>query len=324
MDPQGTFTGSVTVALSGSPGFSMWISGRPQVGQLLTASFRQVTTPVDSWSYQWQRCDAVGSSCVDLALENASDHRATEADVGSTLRVKVTGTNAKGSWTAQSDPSPLIVGVPTLLMAYAPYLKYDSLETYRPDSAAEATDNYRRTDTEQYTNRLQNGDGTVLAVADPFYPADDLFLDYLGGKYPTGLGSNSADHLDEANGTEGVDAQRLHGLPAYKDYVYGHEWTDPVTGDKVLQYWMYYYYNPFTTAFLGKHEGDWEMIQVHLDHDGFPIDATYAQHDLASRCLWDRVEKTRDGHPIIYVAVGSHASYFSQGSNSIHGGAITD
>jgi hypothetical protein len=63
----------------------------------------------------------------------------------------------------------------------------------------------------------------------------------------------------------------------------------------------------------GRHEGDWELVQYRVDDDGRPLEAVYAQHRGGERCGWGTVQ-TRDGHPIVYPAHGSHASYFRAGT----------
>lgn len=83
-----------------------------------------------------------------------------------------------------------------------------------------------------------------------------------------------------------------------------------------LQYWLWYFYNDYRlTANYGLHEGDWEMVQLRIGEDGVPDYAVYNQHKKAQRRPWDRVEK--DPHnadaPLVYVARGSHASYFEPG-----------
>jgi hypothetical protein len=103
MDPQGAFTGSVTVALTGSPGFRVTITGRPQVGQVLTASLDIVSAPVDSWRYQWQRCDAAGGACVDIAGESFSTHT---VHVG---RIHLLGRLARGIATHTSYPGAKVL-----------------------------------------------------------------------------------------------------------------------------------------------------------------------------------------------------------------------
>ncbi len=182
----------------------------------------------------------------------------------------------------------------TPLARYVPELRYDAQEIYRADSAAEITDNY----TASYTNRLLRADGTLLAASDPSYPADDLSLDYLGANAGSSLES---DYVDEANDNRDADAQRMHADPYYANKVYGRE--VPLTdGGVLLQYWVFYYNNPKTFFTAGDHEGDWEMIQVHLDPNEVPLGATYAQHKTGERCDWSHIERTSTGRPIVYVA----------------------
>jgi hypothetical protein len=62
----------------------------------------------------------------------------------------------------------------------------------------------------------------------------------------------------------------------------------------------------------GRHEGDWEVVQVGLDpRTGRPAVVTFAQHSWAERCAWSAVERApRDPEaPVVYVAAASHASY---------------
>jgi hypothetical protein len=84
-----------------------------------------------------------------------------------------------------------------------------------------------------------------------------------------------------------------------------------------LQYWFYYFYNDYNLAGgIGLHEGDWEMAQLRMaTHGGEPDLAVYAQHVHAEEASWADVEKLPDNPdtPVIYVARGSHASYFNEG-----------
>jgi hypothetical protein len=54
------------------------------------------TTPYGAFAYQWLRCDAAGAACVDIAGATGSDYVATVDDVGATLAVAVTATDATG------------------------------------------------------------------------------------------------------------------------------------------------------------------------------------------------------------------------------------
>ncbi|MDO8611970.1 MAG: hypothetical protein Q7R32_04005 [Dehalococcoidia bacterium] len=102
--------------------------------------------------------------------------------------------------------------------------------------------------------------------------------------------------------------------PAYAEMVknYGAAFEPTVYGrwvrypDRIaLQYWYLYTYNDAGNY----HEGDWETVAIELATDGTPTRAGYSGHQGGFQQPWARVQKT-DGRPIVYVARGSHASYF--------------
>jgi hypothetical protein len=76
----------------------------------------------------------------------------------------------------------------------------------------------------------------------------------------------------------------------------------------VVQYWFFYAFNEGP---LNEHEGDWEMIQIILDSSGSnPVSASYSQHLSGQSSPWGEVEVVDSTHPVVYVALGSHANYF--------------
>lgn len=76
-----------------------------------------------------------------------------------------------------------------------------------------------------------------------------------------------------------------------------------------IQYWLWYLYNPkIFVGVAGKHEGDWEFVQVGY-RDGEPFATTVSQHHSGGKRPWRKVEQ-RDGRPLIYVARDSHANFF--------------
>jgi hypothetical protein len=85
-------------------------------------------------------------------------------------------------------------------------------------------------------------------------------------------------------------------------------------GGAWLQYWLYYPGQDQDRGFVrtGRHEGDWELVQVRVDRDEQPREVVYAQHSGGERCAWGEVER-RGGHPVLYAARGSHASYLRRG-----------
>jgi hypothetical protein len=91
------------------------ISGNPVVGATMTASpgTWSGTTPID-FSYQWRRCDRNGGNCSNISNATGRTYVATSADVGHSLRVRVTARNANGTATATSAPTAVIVsGAPS-------------------------------------------------------------------------------------------------------------------------------------------------------------------------------------------------------------------
>jgi hypothetical protein len=85
-------------------------------------------------------------------------------------------------------------------------------------------------------------------------------------------------------------------------------------GGEWLQYYLFYAGQDQDRGVLrtGRHEGDWELVQYRVA-GGKPVEAVYAQHRGGERCGWSSVE-SRDGHPVVYPAHGSHASYFRSGT----------
>lgn len=102
--------------------------------------------------------------------------------------------------------------------------------------------------------------------------------------------------------TRGGSGERIYGHLAGED---GRSW---------LQYWIFYAYNPQDRGLVrtGRHEGDWEFLQLRLGEDRRPDLATLAQHEWAEGCRWDELRRERIGAhdaPVVFVANGSHATY---------------
>ncbi len=74
------------------------VSGTARDGQtLVTSNGAWTGTPPLTYTYQWRRCDAAGNGCADIAGATGGSYLQTPADVGATLRVVVTATNAGGT-----------------------------------------------------------------------------------------------------------------------------------------------------------------------------------------------------------------------------------
>jgi hypothetical protein len=180
------------------------------------------------------------------------------------------------------------------LERHRPALRYDSQETYRAMSAASITDNPG--------NTLLDATGKVLARA-----GEGLSLAYLTSYPDPGAG----DRLDTAPDAQ-ADALRMQADPVYADRCYGRVFADG--GRTWLQYWLWSYDNPKNLLGFGRHEGDWEMVQIGLGEDDVPEVVTGSQHTAGEARDWKDVERI-GAHPVIYVAALSHANYFEAGAH---------
>ncbi|MGE3856644.1 MAG: LysM peptidoglycan-binding domain-containing protein [Dehalococcoidia bacterium] len=87
------------------------ISGTTTVGQTLTTTNGTwLGTP--TFTYQWRRCDAAGNNCADIAGATTASYILVDADLASTIRVVVTGTNGAGSANATAAQTALIAAAP--------------------------------------------------------------------------------------------------------------------------------------------------------------------------------------------------------------------
>jgi len=90
----------------------------------------------------------------------------------------------------------------------------------------------------------------------------------------------------------------------------------------VLQYWYFYYDDVYSyryppSDFIWQaHEGDWEVVNVVLSEDEEPQFVGYSQHCRGQRRSW-ATTPLLGTHPVVHVAAGSHANYFSTGAHPI-------
>jgi hypothetical protein len=179
------------------------------------------------------------------------------------------------------------------LEKHRPAVVYDPQEAYRAMSAASITD-YEE-------NLLKRRGGAIVSRA-----GAGLSLALLST-----YAVEDGDRLDEV-GDPLAATRRFQGDAAYRERVYGRVKED---GGRVwLQYWMWSYYNPKHLLGLGRHEGDWEVVQVGLGEGGTPEVATFSQHTSGEARAWEDVRRQGD-HPIVFVAPLSHACYFEPGAH---------
>ena len=83
------------------------ITGTPRVGEALTAQNGTWANSPTEFRYRWLRCNPLGNSCVLLAADGKT-YRVAQADVGRTLRVRVTAVNADGATNARSEQTAVV------------------------------------------------------------------------------------------------------------------------------------------------------------------------------------------------------------------------
>ena len=88
------------------------VSGTAQVGSTLTATNGTWNGSPTTFANAWSRCDQNGANCTTIAGATAATYVLAQADLGSTLRVVVTATNAGGSTQATSVPTAVVAGPP--------------------------------------------------------------------------------------------------------------------------------------------------------------------------------------------------------------------
>ena len=85
------------------------ISGNPQDNSTLTATTGSWTSSSNTtYAFQWQRCNATGSACVNIAGATNQTYGVGAADVGNRLRVVVTARNSDGSTGANSATTNVV------------------------------------------------------------------------------------------------------------------------------------------------------------------------------------------------------------------------
>jgi hypothetical protein len=123
-----------------------------------------------------------------------------------------------------------------------------------------------------------------------------------------------------ADGTASVECYSSAPAAGAPPAIYGAAFH--TRGRIALEYWLWYAddfwsgrYPPSDEVWQA-HEGDWEVVAVVLSRAGSPLYTGYSQHECGERRAWSRVPKSGT-HPVVYVALGSHANYYAAGDQPL-------
>jgi hypothetical protein len=103
------------------------ISGQAVQGQTLSASSGSWSNSPSSYAYQWLDCNSSGASCVNIAGASSQSYTLASSDVGHTIVVQVTATNAGGSASQSSAPTGVVQAAAVFPVKVSPNGRY--LET---------------------------------------------------------------------------------------------------------------------------------------------------------------------------------------------------
>ena len=156
---------------------------------------------------------------------------------------------------------------------------------------------------------------------DAFLAASDRLVRRADGTYSPAAAGESPTRLDVRGCTAGTGPA---GADCYLPLSTGPPTAYGAVHRRgariVLQYWLFAPLNlwspvvPAASDAWQAHEGDWEHIALVLDARAKPLHAGYAQHCGGIRIPWARVPLQRGTlRPVVYVGLGSHASYPSPG-----------
>ncbi len=87
----------------------------------------------------------------------------------------------------------------------------------------------------------------------------------------------------------------------------------------LVRYWLFYDFDDWRSPrqrLWQTHEGDWESVTIGLAADLHPLLAAYSEHCSGTVRPWSAVTKRNTSHAVVYVALGSHANYFTNAPSS--------
>ncbi len=187
-----------------------------------------------------------------------------------------------------------------LLRRFAPTLHFDALERWRPALA------------DAYMRRSAFLDGEDrLPDTPPAGPAMLEHLDELKSQVNPLPEEKRSDRDTHRRSNQMLAAFAPEQDLATAGACYGRV-VAAGADEHFLQYWLFYPDNPCVLA-PGRHDGDWELVQIRVRGGGATakaVSATLAGHGKPETRAFD----SSRGGPDVFVAVDSHASYFGEGA----------
>ena len=115
-------------------------------------------------------------------------------------------------------------------------------------------------------------------------------------------------------GLDQADAKGTHGAAALATSPFYVHVLPDVNGTVQIQYWFFYNFNGPTYGF-GTHQGDWEHFSVRADGN-CSTRLGYVPFAHGEPPAWSNATlEEEDGHPVIYSAINSHATYLTVGTH---------
>jgi hypothetical protein len=93
------------------------VSGVAVQSQTLSATQGSWTQVPTGYAYQWLRCGASGNGCQAISGATSTTYATVAADDGSTVEIRVSATNSRGTTAAVSKPTGTVVGMPAITKA---------------------------------------------------------------------------------------------------------------------------------------------------------------------------------------------------------------
>jgi len=179
-----------------------------------------------------------------------------------------------------------------LARTYAPVLRLSAGEPYRP----------LRVEDYLGVTTLHSGvpaHGRLLRTHPTLFS-----LPTVAGKFY--LDVSGAEPNSHASRYRGIERRLRASRP--RATVYFRVVRQPASGRAAIEYWFHYLYNDF----FDRHEADWEGVTVFVK-DNDPFGVSYSAHQGRRWSRWGSQSTQGGTHPIVYVALGSHANYSKQG-----------